>query len=218
VILRKGIRVRIGPLLSLPLLLGLVFQIGLGWSRSAAQPSSSEAEALYQLLATSPLRQDELPRGFARPRVAPKAGEDLADGAIGRVDVTIATPDLANVAISSHRIVYLVYASPADAEQAILYAQDRTERQGGQAATVAGFDYPATLLKTKGSARGSPAVGSVCLVQAGPVVIVGISVLEQHAESQADLNATDLAQAGVNHFDRLIVEAAASDSPAAATR
>jgi hypothetical protein len=185
-------------------------------ARVDAEQPAAPAQVLYDLLVSGSFDESELPPGFTRPRVTPTAPEDLDDGAIGGVDVAVAVPDFANVAIASHQIAYRVYATPTDAEQAVQLARTRTKLLGGQDAELSGFDYPAVLLQTFGSARGGAAAGSICLVQVGEIVVAGISVLEQRAQSQADINASDLAQAGVAHLDRLIFDAAAAATPRAA--
>jgi hypothetical protein len=132
--------------------------------------------------------------------------EDLSHGAIGGVRAETTK----SFGMATDDVYFYVFPTATDADEGRQGYVAETQRLGlSPTSPAASFGYPTTQLTGVASA---PFIGTAAIsfvfVQVGNVLIVSESYALPEAQTQSEINAADLAAAGVAHLEGLLLHRA----------
>jgi hypothetical protein len=172
-------------------------------SNGESAPATRLTEAIFTLgsgatlsrLEKTPLPDAALPSGFTRFVLEEGNLSPGIPGEIGNVIFKAADTD--------HAIGYSVFSTSADAKAGFDDYYALALREGASEGGMPDLGYPSIVLYYESGGY----LVSVCVVQVGPVIVAGFSVLSSGTRSQAETNAVDLARAGIEHLETIVSEA-----------
>jgi probable HAF family extracellular repeat protein len=174
-----------------------------------ANPQDLDPQELLTLLLTSPFPISEMPPGYSEALVTEASDAELAYGALSRVKVVTDQED-----IFGDEINFTIFASADEAQQGFEAYLAEAQRQGAVVSVPSvAFAYPASQF----SVVMTPPVGGelafgVVVVLVGNVLVEGDSATPPENPEQANVNAVDLAEAGVAHLGQLLGNVTATDT------